>query len=41
MRNVVFIPNINLGDGRSNPYDYSIASGPLHDFSQFLWVVGS
>ena len=26
MRNVVFIPNINLGDNRSNPYRYSIAS---------------
>ncbi len=26
MKNVVFIPNINLGDNRSNPYKYSIAS---------------
>jgi hypothetical protein len=26
MRNIVFIPNINLGDNRSNPYRYSIAS---------------
>ena len=26
MKNVVFIPNINLGDGRSNPFKYSIAS---------------
>jgi len=26
MKNIVFIPNINLGDNRSNPYKYSIAS---------------
>ena len=26
MRNVVFLPNINLGDGRSNPYKFSIKS---------------
>jgi hypothetical protein len=26
MKNVVFIPNISVGDGRSNPYKYSIAS---------------
>ena len=26
MKNIVFIPNINLGDNRSNPYRYSIAS---------------
>jgi hypothetical protein len=25
-KNVVFIPNINLGNGRSNPYHYSIKS---------------
>ena len=26
MKNVVFIPNINLGDGRNNPYHYSVDS---------------
>ena len=26
MKNIVFIPNINLGDGRSAPYEYSIKS---------------
>ena len=26
MKNVVFIPNINLGNGRSTPYHYSIKS---------------
>lgn len=26
MKNVVFIPNIDLGNGRSNPYHYSIKS---------------
>ena len=26
MKNVVFIPNINLGDGRNNSYNYSIKS---------------
>ena len=26
MKNIVFIPNINLGNGRSNPYQYSIDS---------------
>lgn len=26
MKNVVFIPNINLGNGRSNPYHYSVKS---------------
>jgi hypothetical protein len=26
MKNVVFIPNINLGDGRSNSYQYSVKS---------------
>ena len=26
MKNVVFIPNINLGDGRSESYNYSIQS---------------
>ena len=26
MKNVIFIPNINLGDGRNNPYHYSVKS---------------
>ena len=26
MKNVVFIPNINLGDGRNNSYHYSVES---------------
>ena len=26
MKNVVFIPNIELGDGRNNPYHYSVKS---------------
>tara|TARA_Y100001963_G_scaffold29745_1_gene40474 strand:+ start:5734 stop:6507 length:774 start_codon:yes stop_codon:yes gene_type:complete len=26
MRNIVFIPNINLGDGRNNSYHYSVKS---------------
>ena len=26
MKNVVFIPNIDLGDGRNNSYHYSISS---------------
>jgi len=26
MKNVVFIPNINLGNNRSNPYHYSVKS---------------
>ena len=26
MKNIVFIPNINLGNGRNNSYQYSISS---------------
>jgi hypothetical protein len=26
MKNIVFIPNINLGDNRSNSYHYSVKS---------------
>ena len=26
MKNIVFIPNINLNNGRNNPYHYSILS---------------
>tara|TARA_Y100000034_G_C6839995_1_gene379906 strand:- start:218 stop:994 length:777 start_codon:yes stop_codon:yes gene_type:complete len=26
MKNIVFIPNVNVGDDRSNPYEYSIKS---------------
>ena len=29
MKNVVFIPNINLGDGRNNSYHYSVKAGNI------------
>ena len=42
MKNVVFIPNINLGNGRSNPYHYSVKSWQkwcdINDVQFFEWT---
>lgn len=41
MKNIVFIPNIDLGNGRNNPYHYSIKSWQKwckkHDVTLFEW----
>jgi lipopolysaccharide biosynthesis glycosyltransferase len=42
MKNVIFIPNIAVGDGRSTPYHYSVKSwkrwGELNDVLVIEWV---
>ena len=42
MKNVVFIPNIDLGNGRSTPYHYSVKSWQKwcdkHDVELLEWT---